>query len=117
LTRTLEAATGHDAPVSVEEPELEPPTTGAVPPSPHDTGGAVPESAEPPLDPPLPLLPLLCDPPPELPDDAPLPELLPELPAFSPPLEPPLAVPWLPGFPSDGAELLPQAATASTIDA
>ncbi|HEY5062746.1 MAG TPA: hypothetical protein VII52_14495 [Gemmatimonadaceae bacterium] len=101
--------------MSVEEPELEPPTTGAVPPSPHEAGGAEPESARPPLDPPLPLLlpPLLCDPPPELPADAPLPEL----PPLPPPLEPLLAVPGLPGFPSDGAELLPQAATASTIDA
>ena len=121
VTRTPEAETGHEAPVSVEAPELEPPTVG-MPPSPHDTGGVAPESPEaplePPLEPPLPL-PLLCDAPPELPDEAPLPApLLPELPAFAPPPEALLAVgPWPPAFESDGAELLPHAAAASAIDA
>jgi hypothetical protein len=84
VTLTPDAATGHDAPVSVEAPELEP-LPMSTPPSPHDTGRATPESPEPLLDPLLPL-----DVPPELPLELPAPEPLPE------PLPPELPVPELP---------------------
>jgi hypothetical protein len=87
VMRTPEAETGHDAPVSVEEPELAPLPVGK-PPSPHDTGGAAPDPPEPLLDP-LPL-PLPLGAPPELPA-LPAPEPLPELPVLElPVLEPPL---------------------------
>jgi hypothetical protein len=81
VTRTLEAETGHDAPVSVEEPELDP-VPVSKPPSPHETGGVAPESAEPLLDPPLPLELLAPEPLPEL--------LLPKLPLLELPLPEPL---------------------------
>src|SRR5579859_3015062 len=84
VTRTLEAEIGHDAPVSVDDPELEPLPVGK-PASPQYTGIATPESAEPLLDPPL-----LLDVPPELPLELPAPEPLPE------PLPPELPVPELP---------------------
>ena len=84
VTRTLEAETGHDAPVSVEEPELEPLPAG-TPASPQYTGSGPPESAEPLLDPPL-----LLDVPPELPLELPAPEPLPDV------LPPELPVPELP---------------------
>src|ERR1019366_3649979 len=61
VTRTPEAATAHDAPVSVEEPELDPRPEGSPAP-PQYTGRETPESAEPLLEPLLPL-----DAPPELP--------------------------------------------------
>jgi hypothetical protein len=116
VVRTPEAEIGHEAPVSVDEPELLP---VAAPPSPHGTtGGAIPESAEPLLEP-LPLLdPLLLpelpplDAPPELlpPELLPLPEpLLPELPAPEPPVpDPPLLVPAAPELPPSGPPSLPQ---------
>jgi hypothetical protein len=86
VTRTPVAETGHDAPVSVEEPELAPLPVGK-PPSPHDTGGVAPDPPEPLLDP----LPLPLPAPPELPLELPAPEPLPELPVLElPVLEPPL---------------------------
>jgi len=95
VTRTPEAEIGHEAPVSVDEPELEPLPVGK-PPSPHGTGSVAPEPAEPLLDPPLPL-----DAPPELALELPAPEplptpLLPELPVLELPLPepPPLVAPW-----------------------
>jgi hypothetical protein len=81
VTRTPEAVTGHDAPVSVDAPELEP--LAGKPASPQYIGIEPSESIEPLLEPPL-----LLDVPPELPLELLTPEPLPE-----PPLLPELPLP------------------------
>jgi hypothetical protein len=114
VTRTPAADTGHDAPVSVDTPPLEPfPVTR--PPSPHITRGVTPASAEPLLDPPLDEAPEL--PPelaPELPPE-PLPDPLPpELPVPELPLPEPLLVAASESPRSGDGELVPHAVASST---